>query len=224
MQIIIHVLTTLQSLFFKHKAIFLCAGFVILSALFYNASFKKYFRDVESHIPATILAQKHGYDTQGYGLSFVSAPNIQNTYGEGAFEILYNAITTQSFSHYTSTIGLQGFVWAYIYNTFDLHTMKPLYMIDSLFSALMIMLCVYCIGKIFGAGFGVIFFITMCLSWVVRFGSSLYFVFGLWLLPAIIAFSIYIYIRIQKYPLVWHFDMPHHSLYAIHKPARFYHL
>ena len=55
------------------------ASFMLLvllatSALFYQHA--NHFGDVDYHIPATILAQSHDYDLEGYGLSFVKSDEL----------------------------------------------------------------------------------------------------------------------------------------------------
>ena len=157
------------------------ASFMLLvllatSALFYQHA--NHFGDVDYHIPATILAQSHGYDLEGYGLSFVKSDEL------GAL----------SFSHYRSAIGVQGFLYAWLHNVLGLESLKPLYRLAAFFSALCLLVCAFLLGKIFGRAFGIIFFLSLFTSgWVANFSGSLYFSFGFWILPAIFAFSIYIY-------------------------------
>lgn len=157
------------------------ASFMLLvllatSALFYQHA--NHFSDVDYHIPATILAQSHGYDLEGYGLSFVKSDEL------GAL----------SFSHYQSTIGVQGFFYAWLHNVLGLDGLKPLYRLTAFFSALCLLICAFLLGRIFGRAFGIIFFLSLFTSgWVANFSGSLYFSFGFWILPAILAFSIYIY-------------------------------
>lgn len=174
------------------KCIF--ALFVIFCALFYANSFRGVFIDVESHIPATILAQKYGYDLAGYGLSFVSADGVEHTYGVGAFEILDKNITPHSFSHYTSTIGLQGFIYAAIYQALSpfFDTLKPLYAINALLNAAALSLLLVLIARIFSLGFGVVFACSLFAPWVIKFNTSLYFSFASFILPSICAFSLYL--------------------------------
>ena len=138
------------------------ASFMLLvllatSALFYQHA--NHFSDVDYHIPATILAQSHGYDLEGYGLSFVKSDEL------GAL----------SFSHYQSAIGVQGFFYAWLYQSLGLENLKPLYKLTAFFLSL------------------------FTSSWVANFSGSLYFSFGFWILPAILAFSIYIYIFGAQY-------------------------
>lgn len=147
------------------------------SALFYQHA--NHFSDVDYHIPATILAQSHGYDLEGYGLSFVKSDEL------GAL----------SFSHYQSAIGVQGFFYAWLHNVLGLDGLKPLYRLTAFFSALCLLICAFLLGRIFGRAFGIIFFLSLFTSsWVANFSGSLYFSFAFWILPAILAFSIYIYI------------------------------
>lgn len=148
------------------------------SALFYQHA--NHFSDVDYHIPATILAQSHGYDLEGYGLSFVKSDEL------GAL----------SFSHYQSAIGVQGFFYAWLYQSLGLENLKPLYKLTAFCNALALLICAFLLGRIFGRAFGIIFFLSLFTSsWVANFSGSLYFSFGFWILPAILAFSIYIYIR-----------------------------
>ena len=147
---------------------------------------------MESHIPATILALQYGYDLEGYGLSFVSAKGIEDAYGNGTLRILNKGIVPDSFSHYRSTIGAQGFFYAWLYQTFNLTSFKAIYWLNALFGAMALLVCSILLGKIFGRVFGIIFFLSLFTdNWVAKFGGSLYFSLAFWILPAIIAFSLY---------------------------------
>lgn len=167
--------------FITQKRVYI-ASFMLLvllatSALFYQHA--NHFSDVDYHIPATILAQSHGYDLEGYGLSFVKSDEL------GAL----------SFSHYRSAIGVQGFFYAWLYQSLGLENLKPLYKLTAFCNALALIICAFLLGRIFGRAFGIIFFLSLFTSsWVANFSGSLYFSFGFWILPAILAFSIYIYI------------------------------
>ena len=147
---------------------------------------------MESHIPATILALQYGYDLEGYGLSFVGAKGVEDTYGNGTLRILNEGIVPDSFGHYKSTIGVQGFFYAWLYQTLNLTSFKVLYWLNALFGAMALLVCSILLGKIFGRAFGIIFFLSLFTdNWVAKFGGSLYFSLAFWILPAIIAFSLY---------------------------------
>lgn len=76
-----------------------------------------------------------------------------------------------------------------------LESLKPLYRLAAFFSALCLLVCALLLGKIFGRVFGIIFFLSLFTSsWVANFSGSLYFSFGFWILPAIVAFSLYQYL------------------------------
>lgn len=219
-----HIMVLFESS--KLAKVILCALVVCaLGASFYHKAGRK-FLDVESHIPATILAKMYGYDLEGYGLSFVSAEGINDTYGAGAIRILQSQyaqdsstqnqntqnhgaqshtaqathiagqkIIPKGFGHYASTIGIQGFIFAWIYEAFLLQNFKLLYMLNTFFSIAMIMLCVWIFARIFGKAFGVILLATFAFSpLVASFASNLYFAFGFWLLPAIFSFYLYVYL------------------------------
>ncbi|BDB63767.1 hypothetical protein T36_0211 [Helicobacter cinaedi] len=112
----------------RNRAYMLLGGvFVLLvtSSIFYTKANR--FADVESHIPATILALQYGYDLEGYGLSSVGAKGIEDTYGNGTLRILNEGIVPDSFGHYISTIGVQGFFYAWLYQTLNLTSFKALY-------------------------------------------------------------------------------------------------
>lgn len=177
----------------RNRAYMLLGGvFVLLvtSSIFYTKANR--FADVESHIPATILALQYGYDLEGYGLSSVGAKGVEDTYGNGTLRILNEGIVPDSFSHYRSTIGVQGFFYAWLYQSLGLENLKPLYKLTAFCNALALLMCAILLGKIFGRAFGIIFFLSLFTSgWVANFGGSLYFSFAFWILPAIIAFSLY---------------------------------
>lgn len=162
------------------------ASFMLLmllatSTLFYQHA--NHFSDVDYHIPATILAQSHDYDLEGYGLSFVKSDELG----------------VLSFSHYRSAIGVQGFFYAWLHNALGLESLKPLYRLAAFFSALCLLICAFLLGKIFGRAFGIIFFLSLFTSgWVANFSGSLYFSFGFWILPAIFALSLYRHIAIYS--------------------------
>ncbi|MFC3867824.1 hypothetical protein [Helicobacter equorum] len=168
----------------------------ITSVLFYTKA--NSYPDVDSHIPATILAQQYGYDLEGYGLSFVFAKDIEDTYGNGTLRILYEGIKPDSFGHYRSTIGIQGFFYAWLYQAFSFESINPLYMFNTFLSALCVFVCAFLLGKIFCKAFGIIFFISFVSGWTLKLGGSLYFSLAFWLFPAIIAFSLYIAIAHNK--------------------------
>lgn len=174
----------------KKKLYIAATILIIMSAIFYTRA--NSFADVDSHIPATILAQKYGYDLEGYGLSFVSAKGINDTYGNGASRILNENIRPDSFAHYKSAIGTQGFLYAWLYQTFNLKSLKPLYMLNAIFNAFALIICAFLLGKIFGKSFCIIFFISLFANIVTKIGGSLYFSLAFWILPAIIVFTLYI--------------------------------
>ncbi len=184
----------------RNRAYMLLGGvFVLLvtSSIFYTKANR--FADVESHIPATILALQYGYDLEGYGLSFVSAKGIEDTYGNGTLKILNEGIVPDSFGHYRSTIGVQGFFYAWLYQTLNLTSFKVLYWLNALFGAMALLVCSILLGKIFGRAFGIIFFLSLFTdNWIARFGGSLYFSLTFWILPAIIAFSLYRMVATQN--------------------------
>ncbi|EMZ38116.1 hypothetical protein LS77_002065 [Helicobacter bilis] len=184
----------------RNRAYMLLGGvFVLLvtSSIFYTKANR--FADVESHIPATILALQYGYDLEGYGLSFVGAKGIEDTYGNGTLRILNEGIVPDSFGHYRSTIGVQGFFYAWLYQTLNLTSFKALYWLNAFLSAMALLVCSILLGRIFGRAFGIIFFLSLFTSgWVANFGGSLYFSLTFWILPAIIAFSLYRMVATQN--------------------------
>ena len=166
--------------FITQKRVYIASCMLLMllatSALFYQHA--NHFSDVDYHIPATILAQSHGYDLEGYGLSFVKSDELG----------------TLSFSHYQSAIGVQGFFYAWLYQSLGLENLKPLYKLTAFCNALALLICAFLLGRIFGRAFGIIFFLSLFTSsWVANFSGSLYFSLAFWILPAILAFSIYIY-------------------------------
>ncbi len=167
-----------------------------------NENFKFWQRDTESHIIARSLADIYGLDTQGYGLGFLKVGDIQ-TYGAESDRILEKGIVPESYRPYLSTIGIQGYVWSFIYRYFNdrelkstkthLKTLKPLYVICSSLSAISILIVGLLLGKIFGRLFGIVFIASMFLSpWVTNYGNNLYHNFYAWLLPSIFSFSIFL--------------------------------
>lgn len=133
------------------------------------------------------------------GLSFVSAKGIEDTYGNGTLRILNEGIVPHSFGHYKSTIGVQGFFYAWLYQTLNLTSFKALYWLNAIFSAMALLVCSILLGKIFGRAFGIIFFLSLFTdNWIAKFGGSLYFSLAFWILPAIIAFSLYRVVATQN--------------------------
>ena len=133
------------------------------------------------------------------GLSFVSAKGIEDTYGNETLRILNEGIVPHSFGHYKSTIGVQGFFYAWLYQTLNLTSFKALYWLNAIFSAMALLVCSILLGKIFGRTFGIIFFLSLFTdNWIAKFGGSLYFSLAFWILPAIIAFSLYRVVATQN--------------------------
>lgn len=185
-------------------------AFIAMSASFYNNAFgiendehfKSWQRDTESHIIARSLADIYGLETQGYGLGFLKAGDIQ-TYGEGSDKILAEGIVPQFYAPYKSAIGIQGYMWSFVYRYFNdvklkstkthLKDLKPLYVICSALNAVSILIVAFLLGKIFGRLFGVVFVISMFLSpWITNYGNNLYHNFYAWLMPSMFSFSIFL--------------------------------
>lgn len=62
-----------------------------------------------------------------------------------------------------------------------------------------LLVCSILLGRIFGRAFGIVFFLSLFTSgWVANFGGSLYFSLTFWILPAIIAFSLYRMVATQN--------------------------
>lgn len=186
-------------------------AFIAMSASFYNNAFgiednwhfKSWQRDTESHIIARSLADIYGLETQGYGLGFLKAGDDIQTYGEGSDKILAEGIVPQSYTPYKSTIGIQGYMWSFVYRYFNdrklkstqthLKDLKPLYVICSALNAVSILIVAFLLGKIFGRLFGVVFIISMFLStWITNYGNNLYHNFYAWLMPSMFSFSIFL--------------------------------
>ena len=194
----------------KAKIVLAIIAFFAMSASFYNNAFyvvdSEWFntwqRDTESHIIARSLADIYGLETQGYGLGFLKAGDIE-TYGAGSDEILEKGIVPQSYMSYKSAVGIQGYIWSFAYRIFNdleqkrnhthLKNLKPLYVICASLSAISILIIAFLLGKIFGNLFGVVFFASMFLSpWITNYGNNLYHNFWAWLLPSIFSFSIFL--------------------------------
>lgn len=186
-------------------------AFIAMSASFYNNAFgiendghfKSWQRDAESHIIARSLADIYGLETQGYGLGFLKAGDDIQTYGEGSDKILAEGIVPQSYAPYKSAIGIQGYMWSFVYRYFNdvklkstqthLKDLKPLYVICSALNAISILIVAFLLGKIFGRLFGVVFIISMFLSpWITNYGNNLYHNFYAWLMPSMFSFSIFL--------------------------------
>ncbi len=195
-------------------------AFIAMSASFYNNVFgivdKGWFEhfqlDDQSMIISKIVADKNGLDTQGYGMGFIQAQGYKHTFGIQSNEILEKGIVPQSFSPYTSTPGIQGYVWSFIYSIFDnielknsqthLKNLKPLNLICSFLSALVILILSFLLGKIFGKLFGVVFLFSMFLSpWVTNFAHHTFYNLFLWLTPSIFGFWIFLYLQNNTYKI-----------------------
>lgn len=194
----------------KAQILLATTAFIAMSASFYNNAFgiednwhfQSWQRDTESHIIARSLADIYGLETQGYGLGFLKAGDIQ-TYGEGSDKILAEGIVPQSYAPYKSAIGIQGYMWSFVYRYFNdvklkstqthLKDLKPLYVICSALNAISILIVAFLLGKIFGRLFGVVFVVSMFLSpWITNYGNNLYHNFYMWLMPSAFSFSIFL--------------------------------
>lgn len=111
------------------KVIFI--AFLTMSASFYGdffhiedkITFQKWQNDAESHIIARSLADLYNLPTQGYGLGYLEARYFTGEriepYGIGSYEILAEGIKPHSYTPYTSNVGIQGYIWSFIYNKFN---------------------------------------------------------------------------------------------------------
>ncbi len=195
----------------KAQILLATIAFIAMSASFYNNTFgvvddnehfKSWQRDTESHIIARSLADIYGLETQGYGLGILKAGNIE-TYGAESDRILAEGIVPESYRPYLSNIGIQGYMWSFIYRYFNdralkstkthLKDLKPLYVICSSLNAISILIIAFLLSKIFGRLFGIVLIVSMFLSpWVTNYGNNLYHNFYMWLLPSIFSFSIFL--------------------------------
>lgn len=183
--------------------IFFQNNFNIAKSDFFN-SFQK---DSESLVLGKIINDKYSISNTNYGLGFAYidengtyGPNIMDSY-----VILKDNIEAKKFNVYQSQVGLQGFIYSFIFNNLNINKIKALTLATSIAMAITIFLLSYLLWIIIGKEFAIIFYLSMILSpWIVSFSSNLYWVSFTWFLPAIFSFLVFVDID-NKRKYIWLF-------------------
>lgn len=185
--------------------IFFQNNFNIAKSDFFN-SFQK---DSESLVLGKIINDKYSISNTNYGLGFAYidengtyGPNIMDSY-----VILKDNIEAKKFNVYQSQVGLQGFIYSFIFNNLNINInkIKALTLATSIAMAITIFLLSYLLWIIIGKEFAIIFYLSMILSpWIVSFSSNLYWVSFTWFLPAIFSFLVFVDID-NKRKYIWLF-------------------
>lgn len=94
-------------------------------------------------------------------------------------------------SEYTSQYGLQGKIYSYGAKYFGL-SVKTFHRTNCALLALVVLILIAQIAKIFSKSFAVIFFVSILFSpWIVSFARNLYWITFSWFLPAVFAWMLY---------------------------------
>lgn len=185
--------------------IFFQNNFNIAKSDFFN-SFQK---DSESLVLGKIINDKYSISNTNYGLGFAYIDE-NGTYGPNTLDsyvILKDNIEAKKFNVYQSQVGLQGFIYSFIFNNLNLNInkIKALTLVTSIAMAITIFLLSYLLWIIIGKEFAIIFYLSMILSpWIVSFSSNLYWVSFTWFLPAIFSFLVFVDID-NKRKYIWLF-------------------
>lgn len=183
--------------------IFFQNNFNIAKSDFFN-SFQK---DSESLVLGKIINDKYSISNTNYGLGFAYIDE-NGTYGPNTLDsyvILKDNIEAKKFNVYQSQVGLQGFIYSFIFNNLNINKIKALTLATSIAMAITIFLLSYLLWIIIGKEFAIIFYLSMILSpWIVSFSSNLYWVSFTWFLPAIFSFLVFVDID-NKRKYIWLF-------------------
>lgn len=183
--------------------IFFQNNFNIAKSDFFN-SFQK---DSESLVLGKIINDKYSISNTNYGLGFAYIDE-NRTYGPNTLDsyvILKDNIEAKKFNVYQSQVGLQGFIYSFIFNNLNINKIKALTLATSIAMAITIFLLSYLLWIIIGKEFAIIFYLSMILSpWIVSFSSNLYWVSFTWFLPAIFSFLVFVDID-NKRKYIWLF-------------------
>lgn len=185
--------------------IFFQNNFNIAKSDFFN-SFQK---DSESLVLGKIINDKYSISNTNYGLGFAYIDE-NGTYGPNTLDsyvILKDNIEAKKFNVYQSQVGLQGFIYSFIFNNLNINInkIKALTLATSIAMAITIFLLSYLLWIIIGKEFAIIFYLSMILSpWIVSFSSNLYWVSFTWFLPAIFSFLVFVDID-NKRKYIWLF-------------------
>ena len=172
-----------------------------------NDFFNSFQKDSESLVLGKIINDKYSISNTNYGLGFAYIDE-NGTYGPNTLDsyvILKDNIEAKKFNVYQSQVGLQGFIYSFIFNNLNINKIKALTLATSIAMAITIFLLSYLLWIIIGKEFAIIFYLSMILSpWIVSFSSNLYWVSFTWFLPAIFSFLVFVDID-NKRKYIWLF-------------------
>lgn len=172
-----------------------------------NDFFNSFQKDSESLVLGKIINDKYSISNTNYGLGFAYTDE-NGTYGPNTLDsyvILKDNIEPKKFNAYQSQVGLQGYIYSFIFHNLNINKVKALTLATSIAMAITIFLLSYLLWRIIGKEFAIIFYLSMILSpWIVSFSSNLYWVSFTWFLPAIFSFLIFIDID-NKRKYIWLF-------------------
>ncbi len=148
---------------------------------FYN--FSNYQFDSENLVLSKIYQDKF-LDNGKYGLTIISSKN-GNFVDIKPYLLTNNQIKDYKISDYASQVGLQGYIFSFLYNKLNI-SIDILNFLCCLLLAIVFIIFCYNIKKKYNIILATIFYITFLLSpWIVSFAKNLYWVEFTWFLPAL---------------------------------------
>ncbi len=156
--------------------------------------FKNFQSDSEYLVFSKIFEDKYGFDNK-YGLSIIyTKDNNDNvTRFNSMSEKITNYDETKDsiiLKEYTSQVGLQGYIFSFLYNKLHMPFWFLKLICCALLSIIIVAIC-YLISKKYNYLMGAIFYITFLLSpWIVSFARNLYWVEFTWFLPGLLGLLI----------------------------------
>ena len=142
--------------------------------------FREFQGDSEGIVLSKIDQCNYNYKSK-YGLSYTYLNNnkIQSLSPKNSENIM--------FEDYVSQVGLQGFVFSFMYNKLHIPIKIMNILCSMLLVAVLISICIILCKK-YSKFLGIVFYITFLLSpWIIAFARNLYWVEFTWFLPALLA-------------------------------------
>lgn len=144
-------------------------------------------------------------DSENLVVSKINYDNNMYEDGKCEYGLCYYDKEEGKIYDYKSQIGLQGYVFSFLSNTFKLST-KKLNIITSLSLATVLVSICYFISKKYDKLLASIFYITFFLSpWIIAFARNLYWVSFTWFIPGLLGLMYSIYYKKKKIfiPLIY---------------------
>lgn len=162
-------------------------------------TFSTFQSDSEYLVFSKIFQEKYNFETNHYGL--LEVVNKDNARIENIFnKINYYELQDEQIiiRDYVSQYGLQGHVFSFLYNKFNIPFWGLKAICCILLAIIIVAICIF-INKKYNKLMAIIFYITFLLSpWVVAFARNLYWVEFTWFLPVLFGLILSIYTEKKK--------------------------